>query len=203
MQLIVDQSLAAAPSTLLSVNAMPIQKKGEKEKKCIVTTMTGNLVQGGLTITGMCFKDFIECCEVLGVWESQLSMDAMVALLQDAQENFVHALTVVKQQYPNVFGVLDLSVEANQTALSEGLCHAFEQVCAGKTVEVQLCDIVNSSDRPEANHCNAFCELFESFLHDGSTVNGLCALLGVICQYSTLIARQEIAGLLQQFKHSK
>ena len=79
MQLIAGQSLAAAPSTLLSVSGVSIQKKGEEEEeKCIVTTMTGNLVQGGLTITGIYFKDFIECCEVLGVWESQLSMDAMV-----------------------------------------------------------------------------------------------------------------------------
>ena len=205
MQLIAGQSLAAAPSTLLSVSGVSIQKKGEEEEeKCIVTTMTGNLVQGGLTITGMCFKDFIECREALGVWESRLSMDAMVALLQDVQEDFVHALAVAKQQYPDVFGVFDLSVEANRTALSEGLRHAFEQVCAGKAVEVQLCDIANFSDRPEANRRNAFRGLFESFLRDGGgTVDGLCALLGVICQYPTLMARQEIAGLLQQFKHSK
>ena len=199
IQLIAGQSLAAAPSTLLSISNVPIQGQGEEEQ----AVMTGNLVQGGLTITGMCFKDFIECRETLRSWQSQLSMDAMVVLLQDVRENFAHALAVAKQQYPDVFGVFDLSVEANRMALSEELRNAFEQVIAGKAVEERLCDIANSSGRPVANRRNAFRSLFESFLSAGGAVDDLCALLGVLHQYPALMARQEIGGLLQQFKHAK
>ena len=69
--------------------------------------------------------------------------------------------------------------------MSEELHHAFEQVCAGKTVEVQLYNIANFSNRHKTNHCNTFCGLFENFLHDGSgTVDGLYTLLRVIVESS-------------------
>ncbi len=197
IQLIAGQSLAAAPSTLLSVGAVPIQDEEDP------VAMTGNLVQGGLTITGMCFKDFIECREALGVWQSRLSAEAMVTLLQDVREGFAHVLAVAQQRCPAVFGVFDLSIEADRAALSEGLRHAFETVCAGKAVEAQLCDVADSAGRPEANRRNTFRGLFESFLSAGGTVDALRALLGVVCQYPGLMVRQEIAGLLQQCKHTK
>ncbi len=197
MQLIAGQLLTAAPSTLLSVGAVPIQ--GEKERML----MTGSLVQGGLTVTGMCFKDFIECREAIGSWQSRLSMEAMIMLLNDARGEFADALAAAKQHYPDVFNALALDNEAERAALSDVLRHAFETVCAGKADEVQLVDIQQSAGRPEANRRSAFRGLFEGFLGAGGSVDGLRTVLGVVCQYPELMARQDIAGLLQQFKHAK
>ncbi len=199
MQLIAGQSLAAAPSTLLSVSNVPIQAQG-KEKQM---TMTGNLVQGGLTVTGMCFKDFIECREALASWQARLSTKTIIALLEDAQCGFQKALMVAKQAYPSVFGAVDMSVESERAALSERLREAFESVCAGKAVEAQLRDIAESAGRPEANRGRIFRGLFESFLSAGGTVDALRALLGVIGQTPELMAGNDIAGLLQQFKQAK
>ena len=199
MQLIAGQSLAAAPSTLLSVSHVPIQGAGEEAS----VELTGNLVQGGLTVTGMCFKDFIECREALASWQVRLSTKAIVALLKDSQRGFKKALKMAKQAYPSVFGAVDMSAESERAALSDSLRSAFEAVCAGKPVEAQLIDIAGSAGRPEANRSKIFRGLFEGFLSAGGTVDDLRALLGVVGQTSEIMADNDIAGLLQQFKHAK
>ncbi|MCE3237748.1 MAG: hypothetical protein K0R24_729 [Gammaproteobacteria bacterium] len=190
MQLIGGHALAAAPSTLLSVEHIPVV---DPEKKRNI----GGLIQGGLTVEGICFRDYLKCRLAIQTWQSRLPARALICLLQDNQSGFKAALEIAQKHHPAIFTATE---RENQ---SEVLREAFEKLCQGKPDNAQLIDIQESAGRPENNRRNAFRGLFENYLRFGGELIHLQALVGIFYQYPSLMENHSVIDVLQQCKQAK
>jgi WD40 repeat protein len=194
MQLIAGHQLAAAPSSLLSIQGVPIQSSSESSDLATTPITTEGLVQAGLTVQGMCFKDYLECRETVQQWRLKIGQHNTEILLTDCQQQFKQSLAIAQQHFPQV---LAATTEETQ---HEALRIAFESLCSHLPQEQQLTDIAKNHGRPENSRAHAFRGLLVNYLHFGGQLEKLHVLLGVIVQYPTIMQAHDIACLLQQLK---
>ncbi len=207
MQLLGQSSLVAAPSTLLSIGFVPVHHDD-------TVTMTAGLAQGGLTITGVSLRDILSTQAALACWQSRVSLEAIVAVLQDSQTGFTQALAVAKSHYPAVFEpVIDMPFEAITPMMVDAgtLTGEALQRCSHVMYEtfVALSESQPSAfrlgglsmvDIPRHKRAHKMIMWLYDMLSASGNLATLQALLGILHQYPTLMSGQPVETILLTLK---
>ncbi len=201
IQLIAGNSLAAAPSTLLSVGDIAVESETEDKR-----TICG-LVQAGLTITGMCFKEVLECQIALQSWHSRLSSEEMINLLEDAKLGFPAASAVAREYYPELIITPESASskpdEAYEQTQAQVFFDAFCRICAKAEPDASLIDIHDISNKPPHNQAYFYRRWFDDCLHVKNGLSNLPIVLGILHLYPALMKEQQSLDILFQLNHMK
>jgi hypothetical protein len=87
--------LAAAPSGLLSIQDVPLDRADYSS--------TGGTVQAGLTIKGMCFREFLFLRESVRFFKGTIGVEGLLRILADQEQVYAEILSRTRNDFPETF----------------------------------------------------------------------------------------------------
>ncbi len=231
MKLIVGPEIfVAAPTVPISIyGRLPISsplspRSSSPRTEPTQYALSGDVIEVGFTVDGICFKDYLILLDTLRAWEKILSPKKFKMVMEDAKNGFKDIIEYTSQIFPDILTrmseedrieflrlvnkniakdadvnqVLPDSIEHKKIFpdILKGMNDKDRFECLRLVIEnlAQFIDVLGNQNRAKDSRQRGFYEALEWYLNEGGRIEDVYILIGLISKFPRLSKGRTMIG---------